>query len=192
MLAEGEVPDVVGYIIYILAIIFVIGRGIIKAIRRRNQPEEVQKEEQQQKEALKHFLKSLDVDMDELDREEELEKARKQTFIKVEPPAQPKPKPHRKVEDDFRFQTRVEQQRLQTAVEQRKLQDNIEKRGAGFGANIVSPELEHTYATKEKTTTISRGQQLVSRLGSKKEMFILQELLNPPRAFGKEGLRDRI
>lgn len=186
-----EISDFFGFFFSILVMLFVFGRYLL---RRHKNPED----EKQQKKTLKDFLKSLDVDMEGLDEEEEAERAMPRVPVMKQPPPPPpqiKAKPHRKVEDDFRFQTRVEQRRFETKVEQRRLETAVEKRKQDFGANIVSSDLRHgqdAYARAlAHTEKSSRGLELVSRLGSKKNMIILQEILNPPKAFGPAGYRDR-
>lgn len=194
-----EVSDFIGFIVSVLAMLFIFGRHIFSSRRRQQHPEEADLDERKQKQALKTFLKSLDVEMDELDEEEEMEAKRPKPVLKKEPPPPPKmeerPKPHRKVQDDYRFQTKVEQRRFETAVEQRSLKTAVETRKREFGANIISHELIHApdaYARSlTKLQKPSQAANLVSKLGSKKDMIILQEILNPPKAFGPTGYRDR-
>ncbi|MCE5319162.1 MAG: hypothetical protein LLG04_17595 [Parachlamydia sp.] len=193
-----EVSDVIGFIVSVFVMLFIIGRHVFSERRRQQHPEEAKLEERKQKETLKNFLKSLDVEMDELDEEEEME-ARRPPVIKKAPPPPPqivqKPQPHRKVQDDFRFQTKVEQRRFETSVEQRRLETAVEKRKRDFGANIISQELlrgPDAYSRAlTKTQKPSYGTNLIARIGSKKEMVILQEILNPPKAFGPSGYRDK-
>lgn len=192
-----EASDVIGFIVSVLAMLFVFARHIFSRRYRQQHPQEAELEDRKQKETLKNFLKSLDVEMDELDEEEEMEARRPLPLLKKEPPPPPrleeKPKSQRNVQDDFRFQTKVEQRRFETSVEQRRLETAVEKRKRDFGANIISPDLLHSFDAyaHAKAQKPSKAANLVSRLGSKKDMVILQEILNPPKAFGPSGYRDR-
>lgn len=192
-----EASDLIGFIVSVFVMLFIFGRQIFSQRRRQQHPEEAELEDRKQKETLKQFLKSLDVEMDELDEEEEMEARRRPPVLKKQPPPPPrieeKPKTHRKVQDDFRFQTKVEQRRFETAVEQRRLETAVEKRKRDFGANIISHDLLHAYDAyaHAKTQQPSKATNLVSKLGSKKEMVILHEILNPPKAFGPAGYRDK-
>ncbi len=190
-----EIPDLIGFIVSVMAVLFLIGRHLMAQRYRQQHPEEAALEEQKQKETLKKFLKSLNADMEDLEEEEK----RPKVLVRKPPPAPPqmqKAKSHRKVDDDFRFKTRIEQRRLETAIEQRQLQTSIDARKFDYGADLVSSELQRqhdAYRIKpEKMQPASQVHALVARIGSKKEMLILQEILNPPRAFGKEGMRDRL
>lgn len=166
-----------------------IGRHVFTDKRRQQQREEGDLDEDEQKKALKTFLKSLDGDMEGLDEEEEAKPVLKKTPPPAPPQIYEKPKPHRKVEDEFRYQTSIEQRKLETPVQQRRLETAIELRKHDFGAHIVSPDLRHkpdAYARAlVETREPSRALLLISRLGSKKEMVMLQEILNPPKALRK-------
>lgn len=199
-----EISDFIGFIASVLVLLLFIGRHILSARRRQQHPEEAALEKKEQKAALKNFLKSLEVDMEGLDEEEEEEKVMPRIALKkATPPSPPpqitqqpeKPKPHRRVGDDFRFQTHVEQRHFETAVEKRRLETAVEKRKRDFGANIISPDLRHAPDAYSRalieTKEPSRALELVARLGSRKNMVILQEILNPPKAFGPAGYRDR-
>ena len=179
-----EAADVIGYIVSMIVFMIFFGRHIFFPKRRQPEEEEHDLDEDEQKKALKNFLREINDDMDDMEEEPIVKKKA------TPPPAPPKVhKPQRKVADDFRYQTTIEQRKFETKVQQRRLETAVETRKRDFGANIVSPDLQHkpdAYARAlVDTQPPSRAQKLVSRLGSKKEMFMLQEILNPPKALRK-------
>jgi hypothetical protein len=187
-----EVSDFISMIVGLGFVIYLVGRHFLKERYRREHPKEAALDDQKRREALKRFLKALEGDMEDLEEEEEKPVLRP-VVKKAVPPPPPPPKPasHRRVADEFRFQTRVEQQRLQTAVEQRQFKTAVESRPHDYGANLISQELRLTrdayaHALVQKCEP-SRGQTLISRLSSKKEMVILQEMLNPPKGLDERA-----
>lgn len=181
--------DFIGFIISLLALAYLFFRRRGEARRRREHPE-LYKEDEQQEDALKEFLRSMDMPVEDHPKP-----------VRHPEPVQPKIK-KAKVQtqqqhwrtniEDRKMQTQIEQRRLQSAIDDRRLKTTIEER------NLQST-LENRYADpygqremvmgKEapayetiQSSRKTRVQYLLERLPSKKEMVILQEIINPPKA----------
>ncbi len=184
-----DIFQFVGFLVSIAAIIFIFIRRALENWQRKHHPEEYMAEARKKDEALKRLMKDLGV-------EEEEEQIEEEVPIKHNPPplrpenirSIPQHTPGRIVQDEFRFEDRIRQRKLDTIVDKRHLQTSIEKRKPLFSEDrLVSPDLKYhkdAYAFTQRVT-LSRGMKLISSLRSKKDMIILQEILDKPKSLRK-------
>jgi hypothetical protein len=168
--------EFLGMVISLAAVLFLVFRNIWKAIQHHRYPELAKEEEQQQEESLKNLLKSMNIDIENEDFSPPKPK-------KAPPPA-PTPKapkvkysrpsaPLQKQRESGALH-REDYQR-ETASEKRKFESNLEER-----SKVKS---DHDYYQDADRSRPSRAYQLTRGKHSRQELIILQEILNPPKAF---------
>jgi hypothetical protein len=186
-----DIFQFVGFLVSVAAIIFIFIRRALENWQRKHHPEEYTAEARKKHEALKQLMRDLGVEEQE---EEEIEE--EEILIKPNPPplrpenirSIPQHTPGRTVQDEFRFEDRIRQRKLDTLVDKRHMQTEIEKRKPLFSEDrLVSPDLKYhkdAYAFTQRVT-LSRGRKLISSLRSKKDMIVLQEILDKPKSLRK-------
>lgn len=181
--------EFIGFIISMAAMIFLLGRRVWEERYRREHPEEFKEEKHKQEETLKHFLKSLDIDME--DEEEDAHPKPRMEKPAVPPPPPPRAiqapaqqKSHRLLQQDqYKFKDKLDSYRQESQIENRKLKNSIHDRYKDYkGDRIVSPDMRYmaeAYHAIVKPKP-SRANRLVNRLYSRKDMIVYQEIMNPP------------
>jgi hypothetical protein len=175
-----DLIEFIGFLITIIAMFLLT----IKRVRekRKELPDHEPMHDDQQKQTLKELLKKLDIDVEDEDEE---------ALPPPPPPPRPKVQPaHPQVkqgrflsEGQYQFRDKLQDYRPVSAIEKRKLKPTIEDPYQTFTrGSVVSPDMrvhEDGYheIQKEKPSGAAR---LVSRLHSKKDMIIYQEIMNRP------------
>jgi hypothetical protein len=188
--------EFLGFIISMAAMIFLfVKRGLDERKRRQN-PEAYEEELEKQDGKLRDFLKSLEMDMEQIDQIAPPPMPKK----KVLPPPPPKIKPvaplgypkipKRAVEGDYDLQARLEHHKPKSDSEQRKIKPSYEDYKAQDAQRVASQGLgeraELSYnVERQKNRPKSRGVQVLSSLKSKKDWMIIQEVLGQPIALRK-------
>ena len=167
-----------GFLIAVGAMFFLMVRRAMEEVKRRKNPELYEAEQRKQKDVLKNFLKSLEVDMEEDEEVPAISKRR------VEPPPPPpamvkKQKPKR-ASEDYKFTDKLENYKPEPSIEKRKLKTNIEDRYRDFSGERVISGQRDAYALK-KMEQPSRAHQLLTQVQNKKNMVILYEILHKPK-----------
>jgi hypothetical protein len=192
--------EFIGFIISFLAMIVLFFRRAIEKRRSDQDPEYYEKMEQQKEVRMREFLRSLNIQHEEDDREEyeEVDDEDDELVFHEEAVRQPSrkenyspmalSKPRRTVHDEFQFKSKIEQYRPQTAIERRTMETNIEKRYLEdpFSMPVVSHDMAYDadvdpYAIVRQSQK-NRLAQMIDRLESPQEMVILHELIGPPKA----------
>lgn len=180
--------DLIGLLITFLALIFLLSRGIKK---ERSRPVHLPPKDAEEERHIKQILKSLNIEEEE-DEEEELEEGLEEQPKRLthfeEKEVQSKRHSERTVQDQFQFQSKLEDyRRKQTAIENRDYKTNIESHEAyadSYGDRVVSVDLRLKGAAYDVIgkRTPARINQLLEKVPSKKEMILLQEIISPPKA----------
>src|ERR1700722_19512233 len=189
--------EFIGFLISLVGMIFLMGKGAWDKRVRHQNPEEYQRKVKAEEQNIKKILKSLNVPMEEEDEYEDekderdvMDERAERDLIEsgkrtVSPP--PFQQPHQQrllAENQYRFQDRLDHYQTQTAIDQRKLKLAIEGRFKDDpGMKIVSADLReiheyHALISKKP----SRANRLINRRSSRQEMILYQEILNPPLA----------
>jgi hypothetical protein len=190
--------EFLGFVISLFAMLFLFARQIFENRRRRNLPEEEEREQYEEKENLKDFLKALNIDIPDEEKippfhPREENPIRQQKSAEFSNKSQPKlhgVPTQRIVKDEFGFESTLDAYRPKTAIESRNLKTNIEQRYAKpfLGTKVVSPDLlklsnHDPYAiAKERNPRVL---YLFKNLKSRKDMIIYQEVMNPPKSLRK-------
>lgn len=184
----NDLIQIIGFMV-VMILMSLLSRKRKQERTEAEYPETVE-DESKQKQNLKQFLKSLEMDMQE-DEEDTTPHPIPQP-VKAAPPPPPqwpqafqtKTKPHRTVPDEkYKFQDKFDAYNLSTAIDKSKLHSTIENRNGAYSVGqIVSPELQST-VNNYKTYVMSKPstvRKMVDKLESKKDMVIYQEIMNPP------------
>lgn len=173
--------EFLGFIITLVAMAVLVGKKTWEERDRRNHPEKYKEEENSRQADLKKLLKSMDIDLEE---EEEVfspppKPVARPLPVKANPP---KYKPGRLVGEGYTLSTSVERRELKSAVEER-----AKKQQKYADEQIVSPEFlrkeTDAYDIKKIGTRTCKGKNVIRHLHSKKDMMILYEIINKPKAF---------
>lgn len=158
-------PEIIGFIISILALLFLFLRPVWDARERRKHPQEYQKKQQEREKRLKQFMKTLDSEVEEDEEEEPValpRKGKQQESIQ----ANQRPSPQLPKAPYIRPVQPVTQQHLDA---QRKLIPKIMVYGA-------RKELE------------SRAARLIQQQRTLKDAVLLSEIIGLPKGM---STRDR-
>jgi hypothetical protein len=186
-----DFSEVIGFLVTIAAILYMFIKRIQHDRVKRTREYEHEDEEQNDEERLKDFLKSLDIDMEE-----------SKDFKPPSPPPKPvviKPKVNqpfykqvkqektsqKRVDHNYSFKSSFDDVQSTNAIENRKFKDNISDKYPSYdGDHLVREEFKHrNISEKINYKRSSRIKTLISDLPSKKEMIILNEVLNQPKGF---------
>ncbi len=189
-----DIVQFIGFLISVLAIMVIMGRKSRNERQRRQHPEQYMEKERKQKELLKQVMHDLGMDVEKEEEEEEeveeLHPAIKKRVAYAPPPGpdfskmQTKAKPHIPFEDKYAFKDRFDDYHTETAIEKRRFKTAIEERNKFSGEKIVSPEYRHgpDAYTIRKRDEVARGTRVIGSLHSRKEMVILHEIIDKPKA----------
>jgi len=188
--------EILGFIISMLALAFIIGRQIYDEYRKRNPSISSSHGVKRKDSVLQDFLRSLNKDVDE----EVVEIKRERRALP--PPLKPssyvtKPskalKTPRTVQDDFRYQARLDGFQHKSQVDARNISTSFEDRYVEkpLGSEIVSPDMRmddsmHAYDLIQKKVP-TRGEKLLKGLHSRKNMILIHEILSLPK--GLRGIK---
>lgn len=184
-----DFSEIVGFLITILAIIYIFVKRAQDTRKRSQTHEDESYEGHHQEEKLKDFLKSLEIDME--DSEDFTPPPAPKAPIPKPLPVHreaPKPKPVHKrnpLQEEFKFRSDMDDFQLKTNIEGRKYKVNIKnKYEEGYGEHLLSPEFRgekiiHLMGYKRS----SRIKKLIRSLPSKKDMVLLHEVLDKPKGF---------
>lgn len=180
--------DFIGFIISLLALAYLFIRNRSQARQRREHPE-MYKGEDEQEDALREFLKSMDMPVDE----------KPKPVVRRPEAIQPKvkkvnahSKPWKSDIEERRMHSEVEQRRLKSAIddrrlktvtEERRLESALENRYADpYGETDVGKNAP-SYEVIQGPSQRSRVQRILEELPTKKQIVILNEILNRPKGF---------
>jgi hypothetical protein len=176
--------EFVGFIISFLFFLVLIMRRTYERWKKTKFPEEgetAEEETSDHKQQLKDFLKSLDVDMEEIEEEK-----KRPMPPQVPPPAPfkekpPAPKPLKPV---GALVTAVDKQNFETHMDKRHLETKEEDRFAG--AKIVSSYFREPAAADPYHIKKQAGRSAVRkplyRVKNRQDMVILHEIIGRPKA----------
>lgn len=169
-----------GLIILFLAIVFSIVRNYLEMRDRRQNPEKYAKERKAQDEAYKEFLRSLDINVDEVEEK---------PVPKPPPPVPPKkkefkpPKPVYRVaqqgeeafSERFGLEPTLDSYSRYESIEERSLETNVSK-----DSDLHSPlESDVVYGRVRRP---SEAKSLLSNLPRPQDMVVLHEIFGEPRS----------
>lgn len=162
--------EMIGFIISLLALFVLAGKKAYDERRRRENPEQFEREEMEQAEKLKAFLHSVNMDMEETDYSH----------------TPKRPKPIQKPPVKHAIKERLIQPKLAVRVEKSQPQPQpanhyvlSSKPESSFNNHV---RREHdAYSIRTATGTPYRATDVLSRLKSKKDLIILQEIISPPK-----------
>lgn len=181
-----NIIELIGFLIAFIAMFMLLFRKAKEDRRRREHPEEYRKEIEEQEKAIREFMKSIGQEVEFEEGEE--------AFIEEEPVAAPAPPPpprkpetsHRRVRENYKLETAIEDYRKKTAIEKRKFQPEItESLFEDLGADIVSEELtseslQRAYEIREEGKAL-RTNKVLNELRSPRDMVIIHEIFGKPK-----------
>ena len=180
-----------GFLISISAVIFLALRHTWEEWQRKKYPEKYALDKEKQGDVLKDFLKSLDVDL-----EDDAPPAPKpipkipKAVVKTPSVAKvrvqlPKKIKQSLLDEEFSYQTSLDQYKQITQIENRKLKTSIGDDAKKFAYDRVgSADLRvkrDAYSLIQKVEEPARGRKVLSRFKYSADMFIIQTILNPPK-----------
>lgn len=170
------VVDLVTFILIIALMIFLFVKRLREEKYRREHPEEFVEEERRREEALKEFLKSLEIELEE----EELVPA---------PPPPPPEMPRSETEQQHPKEITHHIAKDPFAVtEKLKRSPYTAPRGMRETNIVLGRRLDHKFEVVSSGKS-SRGRKLLSRVPSPKELVIYHEIIGP--SGGKIKINDR-
>ena len=175
--------EFIGFIISIVAIIFITIKRYRDEKYRRQHPELFQETEEEKQQALKDFLSSIDIDLND----EQF--SAQQRPVVPPPPPQASSASHKISKgpkgEDFYFKTNIEHYRPETKIEKRQLKTAIEERHLGsFEDRLLSPEFRKNHDSAYEIVEFDRQpriQKLMEGLPSMQQMIIIREIIGPPK-----------
>lgn len=162
--------ELLGFVIVLAAMAIIMFKRAYEDYKKRKNPEEYEEEERKKEEALKQFLKSLDI---EVETEEEAE-----AVIASEPP----PPPGRSVADEFAFERPLEERHQASAIEDRLFSVALDKRYEIPRKRVATPSMRmpssrDAYLIEGRSTHVWR----LLKKGHLKDAILLREIIGPPR-----------
>lgn len=196
--------EFIGFIVSMATLLFLGYRKAQDERKRRNNPEEYEREQNEREDKLKKFIRSLegDMDEDERDREEEDDdedeyEEEEEEFVKhvPPPPVQPqqsaaaKPllpqaplKPVSKAGDNFGFKPKLAEYKMASKMDEHHLTSKLDWR---YQQQSESEAYKFSDETKaydiKKSNEISVAKELLIKLPTKRNMVILHEILGLPK-----------
>lgn len=171
-----DISELIGAIVSVFFFLFLLFKNIFGERRRRSQPNYDEEQEKKEKENLKQFLKTLDIELkEEEDEEPELVLPPPPPVVK----AAPKPKPNIPAKSSYAYAPNMDGYQQKSAFETRRLQ-TAQQVGLDEKSTVSSryKDVSTVYATQKEKP--SRAKTIVDALKSKKDMVILQEIIRPP------------
>jgi hypothetical protein len=177
-----NIVEFIGFVIVMIAMFIIFARRAFEERKRRENPELYQQEDEDKERALREFLRSLNVDVE--DAEE----------LKPEPPPLPpepqkKPQPAAKLpRRDFKFDSSVETYEKTKGVRSREFESDIEDRELSiYEADLVQSDIfrkheEGAYVIIEDQYRRSRAGRLLRDLKDPRDMLVYHEILGKPKA----------
>ena len=167
-----SLPELFGFIITVLAFMFIFYKKRRDENFRRSHPEEYARKQQQQEENLKLFLESLDI---------ETEKEAPPPLPKIikQKPQLIKKKEHKQVfvGQGENVNTRWDSYADKTDLEAKEFNAAVDKR---YGDDRLKLSSAPKYEVHHKRSS-SKVKKLIYGLPSLKEMVILQTVMEPPK-----------
>ena len=187
-----DISQIIGFIISVLAILYIVTKRVKEERLRKEHPEEYEKEQQKQEANLKQFLKSLDVEMEDKKMNPPPKPVQKLTASQASKTVKKEnlpPKPQRIVSDEFIYKSDLDNVHLKNDISQRKIHSHIEDKYTDiYGERVVSVDLREvsnrTYEVIQKIR-VSRGEKLLQSMPTKKNMVILYEIYGTPKGLQK-------
>lgn len=180
-----DLIEFIGFVITILALLVIATRRTMEERRRRRDPEAYEKEQEEQRKALRQTLREMHIDLEDEDEEEEEEEEPTSP-----PPVQniPKPRTQRIVYDNYHVEPRLAAYEPKNSIQDRQFKSAVEERENRPIHEVVSSDLhmDDTYEFKE-VVDISVGEKILKEIPSIKQMVILHEILDRPKALRYEA-----
>lgn len=160
-----------------------------KRERYRRDGKEVEEEPTGRPGRLREQLRAMDLTLEDEEEEEQEsiaareEPVRPKVVAKPRQPVEPYRPPTRLLKGDFALKSKVERQKLVTPVQQRRLSSPINQRQIGrpVVSSEMAPEIHADAYAIVSRAQVSKGEALIDRLKSRKEMIILQTIINAPK-----------
>lgn len=187
--------EFIGFIISLVALIVLYVKRVREDRYRRAHPEEFEGEDKEQGDQLRDFLRSIDMDMEDDKRRPvppppKPQQASKQKAVpkkKKEPVQSYTPaRTQKSSSENYQHNTSVEDKKRDSIRDQRRLQMDINERhddpfGKRQGLVDLSKPQSSSYEVI-KISTRNRALESMKQLKSKKDLVILSEIINPPKA----------
>lgn len=183
-----DLIEFIGFVISLGAMIFLFFKRRIEDRNREDeQDEELNPDELEQEKALKEFLRSLDIEMDEENEKPHYpqESARKEVIHA------PPPKPPVRVQAQIKIkkvemppihegfsQSNQEAFAQKSHIENRWTQTSLEK--GEINKTTIGGTQDHAYAFKGKKG-LGRGRDILEKLQTKNDMIVIAEILGKPK-----------
>lgn len=167
--------EVIGFIISLLALLYLFIKENIPAQRRAHPPSYPQEEELRD-DPFNEFLKNI-----------EKEAAAREAAKHLPPPppkvAKQSKKPSKTPLEEHKLSNQMEQRRLKSSFEDRHVKSKFNHREELPGRSLA---LSH-HREEERSERPSKAQLALRRLGKPRDMIIYQEILDKPKSLRQEA-----
>jgi hypothetical protein len=185
--------EFLGFIITMILVIYLSSKRAIEDRKRRLDPNYSEEDEEQ--DSVQQMVRLLNLSPEDAQALEKEIKGEPQSpppppqAIRQRMERQKKKKVSRTLSDQYALRTNIEDFKQHSNVAERKFDTNVEHRYEKPRQSLVSQGLQdnpHMDAYAHKTEGQSRVNKLLNKLDSKKDMVILYEILDRPKAL-KDG-----
>ena len=174
--------ELIGFVIAMFALFFLYIKRMREEKWRKEHPEEYEKEQQRQAEAMRAFMREVGVEVDEEDTIEEEDEYYEEV---VEPPPLPvTPKSSRKTPTAPK-PTEIKEPlfpKHKTQVQPRHIEAELRARTKRFEEQLTSSSWKGKIEHEMKRKRPSRGKQSLKGK-SLKQVIIGKEIIGPPKAY---------
>lgn len=188
--------EFIGFIVSIVALIIIAVRRSMEERRRRRDPVAYEKEQERKRQALRQTLREMHIDIKEDDEEDvhyidDEDDEDEDVVVPLPPrikmPVITKTAPHRTVKDNYAPQPALAVYKTRSAVEERHMITEFEKEEKIAFRDVVSKDMQMDDAYEIRVVSdVSMGSKVLKALPSLKEMVILHEILDRPKALKYE------
>jgi hypothetical protein len=180
--------EIIGFIISLLAILFLIGRSIFSEIYKRQYPQKYTEENERKNSILQNFLQSMNLDEvkepktgkksynieNEYDDEEE-EEEKKVIPLSKFPIIPPKPAQYHSQKEVFQKKDyKTISSQTKTKIEERYQKDITH-------ASNIHMDHSKAYDIIQETNGVSKGKKTLDRLKNRQDMIIVYEIFKQPK-----------
>jgi len=183
--------EFIGFIITILAMFVILIRRSMEERRRRQNPELYEQEEEDREKALKEFLRTMNLEVDEIPGEEERPPPPPPPPKK---PPEPKPtRPRRLVRDAYELESSLDDYERTSGIESHIRETEVGKTEFGqIGHDVTTGDLfmQPSLGAYDIIAGVegTRASHILSRLDDPTDMIVYHEIIGKPRALQRHTL----
>ncbi len=178
--------EFIGFIVTMIVLFFILLRRSWEERKRRQNPEQYEEQEEDREKALREFLRSLNVEVDDTGTFREETPAPPPPPEPEAPPPKPT-RPKRLVRDSYELETGIDEYIKTVGVESRKYETDVGKiEFRELGQDILTEDLFLEPSTGEWGVIGRKGkpriQKIFDNLKRPGDLVIYREILGKPKA----------